>query len=51
MGCAGELSYQSEFEIKIDNKMEGKDLIKIIQKLSLVYWNDLSKKQSKFDQD
>jgi hypothetical protein len=39
MNSAGDRSFESEFEIKIDLKMTGKHLKSVIQKLSLIIWN------------
>ena len=36
-----EKNFESEFEIKIDNSMNGKELKLVIQKLSISIWNRL----------
>ena len=35
------ISFQSDFEVKIDQKARGKDLKNVIQKLSISLWNRL----------
>ena len=50
-----EKNFESEFEIKIDNNMNGKELKLVIQKLSISIWNRLCEEnknqQMKIHQD
>ena len=44
-------NFQANFEIKVDINLDGKELKRLVQKLSISIWNKLSQEGQMLDRD